>query len=112
MCLGHQCIGQAFGSKIIRAKELMHGKLSQIIHDGSGIFKDTPNNFLATRYHSLVIDPITINPELKVNGLTEDDTIMAVQHSSLPIIGLQLHPESIASEHCIQLLGNFLNIHK
>jgi anthranilate synthase component 2 len=112
VCLGHQCIGQAFGSKIIRAKELMHGKLSQIIHDGSGIFKDTPNNFLATRYHSLVIDPSTINPELKVNGLTKDDTIMAVQHSSLPIIGLQFHPESIASEHGIQLLGNFLNMHK
>ena len=110
ICLGHQCIGQAFGSKIIRAKELMHGKLSQVHNDGSGIFEGIPNTFLATRYHSLVIDPNTLSDDLRINGFTEDKTIMAIQHSSFPIIGLQFHPESIASENGIKLLDNFLKI--
>ena len=88
----------------------MHGKLSQVHNDGSGIFEGLPNTFLATRYHSLVIDPDTLSDDLKINGSTEDKTIMAIQHSSFPIIGLQFHPESIASEHGIKLLDNFLKI--
>ena len=110
VCLGHQCIGSAFGSKIIPAKELMHGKLSNIKHKGSGIFSNIPNKFKATRYHSLAIEEETMSDDLEVNARTEDGTIMAIQHKNLPIVGLQFHPESISTEHGLQMLSNFLEM--
>lgn len=110
VCLGHQCIGSAFGSKIIPAKELMHGKLSNIKHKGSGIFSNIPNEFKATRYHSLVIEEETMSDDLEVSARTEDGTIMAIQHKNLPIVGLQFHPESISTEHGLQMLSNFLEM--
>ena len=110
VCLGHQCIGSAFGSRIIPAKELMHGKLSSIKHNGTGIFSNIPDEFTATRYHSLVIEEETMSSELIVNARTEDRTIMAIQHQSLPVVGLQFHPESISTDHGIKMLSNFLEI--
>ena len=110
VCLGHQCIGSAFGSRIIPAKELMHGKLSSIKHNGTGIFSNIPDEFTATRYHSLVIEEETMGSELIVNARTEDGTIMAIQHQSLPVVGLQFHPESISTDHGIKMLSNFLEI--
>jgi len=110
VCLGHQCIGSAFGSKIIPAKELMHGKLSNIKHKGSGIFSNIPNEFKATRYHSLVIEEETMSDDLEVSARTEDGTVMAIQHKNLPIVGLQFHPESISTEHGLQMLSNFLEM--
>ena len=110
VCLGHQCMGSAFGAEVIRSKELMHGKLSKIQHDGTGIFKEMPIDFMAARYHSLVIEPETLISDFDVNARTEDGTIMAIQHNSLPLVGLQFHPESIATDSGIQLLDNFLNM--
>ena len=110
VCLGHQCIGSAFGSRIIPAKELMHGKLSSIKHNGTGIFSNIPDEFTATRYHSLVIEEETMSSELIVNARTEDGTIMAIQHQNLPVVGLQFHPESISTDHGIKMLSNFLEI--
>ena len=110
VCLGHQCIGSAFGSRIISAKELMHGKLSSIKHNGTGIFSNIPDEFTATRYHSLVIEEETMGRELIVNARTEDGTIMAIQHQSLPVVGLQFHPESISTDHGMKMLSNFLEI--
>ena len=107
VCLGHQCIGSAFGSRIIPAKELMHGKLSSIKHNGTGIFSNIPDEFTAPRYHSLVIEEETMGSELIVNARTEDGTIMAIQHQSLPVVGLQFHPESISTDHGIKMLSNF-----
>ena len=103
-------MGSAFGAEVIRSKELMHGKLSKIQHDGKGIFKGMPVDFMAARYHSLVIEPETLITDFDVNAKTEDGTIMAIQHNSLPLIGLQFHPESIATDSGIQLLDNFLNM--
>jgi anthranilate synthase/aminodeoxychorismate synthase-like glutamine amidotransferase len=110
VCLGHQCMGSAFGAEVVRSKELMHGKLSKIQHNGKGIFKGMPIDFMAARYHSLVIEPETLITDFDVNAKTEDGTIMAIQHNSLPLIGLQFHPESIATDSGIKLLDNFLNI--
>ena len=110
VCLGHQCIGSACGSRIIPAKELMHGKLSSIKHNGTGIFSNIPDEFTATRYHSLVIEEETMGSELIVNARTEDGTIMPIQHQSLPVVGLQFHPESISTDHGIKMLSNFLEI--
>ena len=110
VCLGHQCMGSAFGAKVVRSKELMHGKLSKIQHDGKGIFKEMPIDFMAARYHSLVIEPETLINDFDVNAKTEDGTIMAIQHNSLPLVGLQFHPESIATDSGIQLLDNFLKM--
>ena len=110
VCLGHQCIGSAFGSEIVRATELMHGKLSKIEHEGTGIFKGMPLEFMAVRYHSLVIEPETLSPDFDITARTKDDTIMAIQHNSLPLVGLQFHPESIATDSGVQLLDNFLNM--
>ena len=110
VCLGHQCMGSAFGAEVIRSKELMHGKLSKIQHDGKGIFKGMPVDFMAARYHSLVIEPETLITDFDVNAKTEDGTIMAIQHNSLPLVGLQFHPESIATDSGIQLLDNFLKM--
>lgn len=112
ICLGHQCIGEVFGGKIVHAPYLMHGKVSEIIHDGKGIFADIPDRFQATRYHSLTIEPES-NPEcLEVTAKTEDGIIMGIQHRELPVYGVQFHPESIITEHGHKMLENFLNLSK
>jgi anthranilate synthase component 2 len=108
VCLGHQTIGQAFGGKIIHAKTLMHGKTSQIHHTNQGVFKDLKNPFTATRYHSLVIDRATLPNCLEVTAWTDDEEIMGVRHKTLPIEGVQFHPESVLTEHGHDLLNNFL----
>ncbi|MFY7873809.1 MAG: anthranilate synthase component II [Pirellula sp.] len=109
VCLGHQAIGQAFGGKIVRANQPMHGKSSIIEHNGSRLFQNIPNPFQVGRYHSLVIDPETLPDNLKVTAWTVDHTIMAVEHTSMPVFGVQFHPESILTEDGYQLLTNFLN---
>ena len=111
VCLGHQSIGQAFGARIVRAPELMHGKTDDIHHIGEGVFRGLPNPFTATRYHSLIIDGATLPEELQVTARTAKDKgalIMGVQHKELPIHGVQFHPESIATECGHALLKNFL----
>lgn len=108
VCLGHQSIGQAFGGKIVHAKQLMHGKTSPIFHHDTGVFQGLPNPFIATRYHSLVIDRSTLPDCLEVTAWTEDGEIMGVRHKTRAIEGVQFHPESILSEHGHQLLKNFL----
>jgi anthranilate synthase component 2 len=109
VCLGHQAIGQAFGGRVVPAKQLMHGKLSTIAHSGKGIFVDVPGEFQGTRYHSLVVERETLPDCLEVTAET-GDTIMGLQHRSLPVYGVQFHPESIASEHGHRILKNFLSI--
>jgi anthranilate synthase component 2 len=108
VCLGHQSIGQAFGGNIIHAKQLMHGKTSLIHHNNVGVFKDLPNPYTATRYHSLVIERETIPDCLEITAWTEDGEIMGVRHKTLPIEGVQFHPESILTEYGHELLDNFL----
>ncbi|WP_090333165.1 aminodeoxychorismate/anthranilate synthase component II [Nitrosomonas sp. Nm51] len=108
VCLGHQSIGQAFGGKIIHAKQLMHGKTSQIFHHDKGVFHGLPNPFIATRYHSLVIERATLPGCLEITAWTEDDEIMGVRHKTLDVEGIQFHPESILSEYGHFMLKNFL----
>ncbi|MCJ2542041.1 anthranilate synthase component II [Thermostichus vulcanus] len=109
VCLGHQCIGQVYGGQIVRAPELMHGKTSQIYHQGVGVFEGLSQPFTATRYHSLVIDPSTCPPELEVTAQTHEGVIMGVRHRRyLHIQGVQFHPESILTAEGKQLLRNFL----
>jgi len=108
VCLGHQSIGQAFGGKIIHAKQLMHGKVSPVSHHNMGMFRDLPNPVTCTRYHSLVIERETLPECLKITAWTEDGEIMGVRHKTLPIEGVQFHPESILTEHGHQMLQNFL----
>jgi anthranilate synthase component 2 len=110
VCLGHQAIGQAFGGDVIRAPSPMHGKVSAISHDGTGVFAGLRNPFQATRYHSLTVDPATLPACLLANAQTQDGVIMGLRHASLPIHGVQFHPESIASEHGHDLLRNFLDL--
>ena len=110
VCLGHQAIGQHFGGRIIRAPAPMHGKVSGIAHDGSGVFATLPSPFPATRYHSLTLAPESVPDELVVNARAPDGTIQGLRHTSLPIHGVQFHPESIASEHGHALLANFLTL--
>ena len=110
VCLGHQAMGQAFGGDVIAAKEIMHGKTSPISHDGTGLFADIPNPFIATRYHSLAIKPESFPAALRVTARTADGEIMGLCHTERPIHGVQFHPESIASEHGHHLLRNFLNM--
>ncbi|ADU14502.1 aminodeoxychorismate/anthranilate synthase component II [Asticcacaulis sp. DW145] len=110
VCLGHQSIGQAYGGDVIRAKTLMHGKTSQIHHKDIGLFKDLPNPFTATRYHSLAIKRETLPDDLIVTAWTDDGEIMGVQHRTRPIHGVQFHPESIATEGGHQILANFLRL--
>jgi anthranilate synthase component 2 len=109
VCLGHQSIGYAFGGDVVRAKNLMHGKTSQIRHDGKGVFKGLPNPFTATRYHSLVIKKETLPKDLVVTATSEDGEIMGVRHKTLPVEGVQFHPESILTESGKALLKNFLD---
>jgi len=108
VCLGHQSIGQAFGGKIVRAKELMHGKTSMIHHLDKGVFKGLPNPFRATRYHSLVIERASLPDCLEITAWTDDGEIMGVRHKTLVVEGVQFHPESILTEHGHALLANFL----
>jgi len=108
VCLGHQSIGQAFGGQVIHAKQLMHGKTSFIFHHNQGVFRNLPNPFIATRYHSLVVERSTLPDCLEVTAWTEDNEIMGLRHKTLAIEGIQFHPESILSEHGHQMLENFL----
>ncbi|MGH3182824.1 MAG: anthranilate synthase component II [Streptosporangiaceae bacterium] len=108
VCLGHQCIGQAFGGRIVRAQVLMHGKTSPIEHDGRTIFRGLPRPFAATRYHSLVLDPSSMPACLEVSARAPNGTIMAVRHRALAVEGVQFHPESILTLAGKQLLANFL----
>ena len=108
VCLGHQCIGAAYGAEIVRAGRPMHGKISRIEHQGSGLFSGLPNPFQATRYHSLVISPESLPPELLVTATSEDGEIMAVQHKEYPVHGVQFHPESVLTEYGYRLLDHFL----
>jgi anthranilate synthase component 2 len=109
VCLGHQAIGQAFGGKIVHAKELMHGKTSMVHHNGEGVFKGLPSPFEATRYHSLVIERETLPDCLGITAWTDDGEIMGVRHKEFMVEGVQFHPESILSEHGHDLLRNFLS---
>jgi anthranilate synthase component 2 len=108
VCLGHQAIGQAFGGKIVHAKQVMHGKTSPIRHDSRGVFRGLPGGYTATRYHSLVIEKASLPAELEVSAWTDDGEIMGVRHRELAVEGVQFHPESILTEHGHQLLKNFL----
>ena len=106
VCLGHQAIGQHFGGRVERG-HLMHGKTSPVLHDGTGLFRDLPSPFQATRYHSLVVNDVP--PELHVNARSDDGAVMGFRHRELPIHGVQFHPESIATEHGHAMLANFLS---
>jgi anthranilate synthase component 2 len=108
VCLGHQAISQVFGAVVGHAMKVMHGKISDIEHDGTGVFRGLPSPFRATRYHSLVAQPETIPEVLIVNARTSDGTIMGVRHRRLPVHGVQFHPESIETEHGHKLLANFV----
>ena len=109
VCLGHQAIGQAFGGRIVHAKQLMHGKVSRIHHSGQGVFAGLPTPFDATRYHSLAIERASCPAELEVTAWTDDGEIMGVRHRRLPVEGVQFHPESILTEHGHALLKNFIS---
>jgi len=110
VCLGHQCVGQAFGGRIGSAKTLMHGKTSRIHHDGRGVFAGLPQDFVATRYHSLVIERDSVPDCLEISAWSEDDEIMGVRHRELGVEGVQFHPESILTGEGKRLLDNFLRI--
>ncbi|MCF4098538.1 anthranilate synthase component II [Maritalea mediterranea] len=111
VCLGHQSIGQVFGADVVHARRLMHGKTSKVRHNGEGLFKGlNQDGIVATRYHSLTLDPDTIGDHLEVTAKSDDGMIMAVAHKSLPIHSVQFHPESIASESGAQMISNFLEI--
>ena len=110
VCLGHQAIGQAFGGRVIRAPEIMHGKLSDISHDGTGVLAGLPSPFVATRYHSLVVDRDGFPEDLVPTAETGTGVVMALRHRSRPMHGVQFHPESIASAHGHKLLANFLDL--
>ena len=110
VCLGHQCIGAAYGGEIVRAGRPMHGKTSMIHHRDQGLFRGLPNPFRATRYHSLVIAPASVPASLEVLATSEDGEIMAVQHREHPVHGLQFHPESVLTEHGYDMLGAFLKL--
>jgi anthranilate synthase/aminodeoxychorismate synthase-like glutamine amidotransferase len=108
VCLGHQAIGQAFGSRVVRAPRLMHGRTSPILHDGSGVFEKLPSPFTATRYHSLIVDRETLSDALRVTAWTAEGEIMGLMHRTLPVEGVQFHPESFLTEHGHAMLENFL----
>ena len=110
VCLGHQIIGQVFGSKIVQTKKLMHGKTSNIISKKTGILKNLPKNFKATRYHSLIIDKKTLSKDLEITANTKDGLIMGIQHKKYNVHGVQFHPESIKTKLGIKILKNFINL--
>ncbi len=109
VCLGHQCIAQAYGGRVLRAERVMHGKTSAVTHDGTGIFNGVPNPFRATRYHSLVAEPGSLPADLEVTARSDDGVIMAIRHRKLPVAGVQFHPEAVLTEHGHRLLRNFLD---
>ncbi|HUU82748.1 MAG TPA: aminodeoxychorismate/anthranilate synthase component II [Phycisphaerae bacterium] len=110
VCLGHQAIAQAFGGRIIRADRLMHGKTSEIYHDGKGVYAGLPNPFTATRYHSLTVARETLPAEFEISAWTERDELMGIRHRDLPVDGVQFHPESFLTKHGHHLLANFLGL--
>jgi anthranilate synthase component 2 len=110
VCLGHQALGQAFQGRVVRAPTLMHGKTSPVFHGGRSIFAGLPSPFTATRYHSLIVERETLPPVLEVTAETDDGIIMGLAHRELPLVGVQFHPESIATEHGHRLLANFLDL--
>lgn len=110
VCLGHQAIGQAFGGKVVRAKRLMHGKVSSISHDGAGIYEGLQNPFTGTRYHSLVVERASLPSVLEISAETKDGVVMGLRHKNYPIEGVQFHPESIMTDEGRQLLANFLKV--
>jgi para-aminobenzoate synthetase component II len=108
VCLGHQAIGVAFGATVSRAPELLHGKTSQVIHEGAGVLSNLPSPFTATRYHSLAVEQATISDQLEVTSRTKSGVVMSLRHKTLPIEGVQFHPESVLTEHGHKLLANWL----
>jgi len=112
VCLGHQAMGQAFGGRVVRAPYLMHGKTSQILHDGRTVFEGVENPFTATRYHSLIVDRASVPPMLEVSATTSDGLVMGLRHREFICEGVQFHPESIMTAAGKRLLGNFLNLHR
>jgi para-aminobenzoate synthetase component II len=108
VCLGHQCLGQVYGGRVVRADRLMHGKTSPIHHTGEGVFKDMPNPFEATRYHSLIVERDSLPDCLRITAETAEGEIMGLQHVSDPVYGVQFHPESILTQNGKQMLANFL----
>src|SRR5688572_2763384 len=109
VCLGHQAIGQAFGGKVVRAKQVMHGKTSRIRHDGAGVFSNIEDEFVATRYHSLVVERSSLPACLEISAQAEDGEIMGLRHRKFAVEGVQFHPEALLTEHGHQLLQNFMN---
>jgi anthranilate synthase/aminodeoxychorismate synthase-like glutamine amidotransferase len=110
ICLGHQAIGQAFGGEVVRAKRIMHGKTSEITHDGKGVFKNVPSPITVTRYHSLIIKRETLPNCLEITTCSDDNEIMGIRHRDYLIEGLQFHPESIKTEHGKQMIANFIEL--
>jgi len=110
VCLGHQAIGFVYGGRIVRAKRLMHGKTSRIRHTGAGIFRGLPQGFVATRYHSLIVDRGSVPDCLEITAWTDEDEVMGLQHRKVPVFGVQFHPESILTDEGKNLLKNFLDI--
>ncbi len=108
VCLGHQAIGEAFGATVSRAPELLHGKTSQVIHNGKGVLTNLPSPFTATRYHSLAVERDTVPAVLEITGATESGVVMSMRHTTLPIEGVQFHPESVLTEHGHLMLANWL----
>ena len=108
VCLGHQAIGQAFGGKVIRARHVMHGKVSRVSHDEQGLFTGIPQDFIATRYHSLVVERASLPRELEITAESEDGEIMGLRHRALPVQGVQFHPEALLTEHGHRMLENFI----
>jgi anthranilate synthase component 2 len=109
VCLGHQCIGQLYGGRVVR-HSVMHGKTSEVAHDGRGVFAGLPDPLVATRYHSLVVEPASVPPELEVSAWAEDGTVMGLRHRDRPVEGVQFHPESILTEAGHRLLANWLRV--
>ncbi|MEM2874441.1 MAG: aminodeoxychorismate/anthranilate synthase component II [Candidatus Hadarchaeales archaeon] len=112
VCLGHQAIGHVFGARVVQAKNLMHGKVSKVTHDGSRLFAGVPSPFQATRYHSLVLEETSIPSSLRITARTDDEDreIMAIEHRELPVFGVQFHPESILTDHGMRIMRNFLEM--
>jgi para-aminobenzoate synthetase component 2 len=110
VCLGHQAIGEVFGASVVRADELLHGKTSPVTHDGTGVLADVPSPFIATRYHSLTVDPATLPEELIATAFTDSGMLMAMRHRDLPIHGVQFHPESVLTQYGHRMLANWLRL--
>ena len=108
ICLGHQAIATAYGGKVDRAPEVVHGKTSEVQHEGDPFFKDLPSPFRATRYHSLLVDKASLPAELVITAWTTDGLIMGLRHRTFPVVGVQFHPESILTEHGLQMIENFI----